>query len=279
MTPKLLFPNGRLVGGNLERSVPAEPSAVGEAVEHAWYRYSDGDDAQLRRPVDGETEPDYDAAVPLVELDGPGKYTWVKAARAEGLAMESGPLARILVGAANGAPEVSDALGRLLTRTGLSRSDMLGALGRAFARAVELDVLTSALQSWLNGLKVSLASGDLAVASMELWDPVSWPSEVEGVSFGEGPRGSVGHWLRIKDAVIDRYQVVDGSTWNLAPRDNIGRSGPVESALAGIQVADAAQPVELLRVIHSFAPCSACAAHAVTAAGGPAAGHRPEGTR
>jgi hydrogenase large subunit len=183
------------------------------------------------------------------------------------------------VGAANGAPEVSDAFGRLLTQIGLGRSDMLGTLGRALARAVELDVVTHSLQSWHNGLRVSLASGDLAVASMELWDPVSWPSEVEGVSFGEGPRGSVGHWLRIRDAVIDSYQVVDGSTFNLAPRDSIGRGGPLEAALAGIDVADPSQPVELLRVIHSFAPCTACAVHAVTAPAVRGAHDLTEGTR
>jgi Ni,Fe-hydrogenase I large subunit len=140
-------------------------------------------------------------------------------------------------------------------------------MGRTLARAVELDVVTTALRGWLNDLDANLATGDVAVASVELWDPVLWPSEVEGWSLGEGPRGSVGHWLRIKDALIDRYQVVDGSTWNASPRDATGMPGPMEAALAGVPVADPARPIELLRVIHSFAPCAACAAHVLEAPG------------
>ena len=118
------------------------------------------------------------------------------------------------------------------------------------------------LDAWLWELKSNLATGDVAVTSIELWDPVSWPSEAEGWSLGEGPRGSVGHWVRIRDAVIDHYQVVDGSTWNASPRDAPracrARWRPRSP---GSPVADPARPVELLRVIHSFAPCAACAAH------------------
>jgi hydrogenase large subunit len=120
------------------------------------------------------------------------------------------------------------------------------------------------------------------VANIELWDPASWPDEAEGWSLGEGPRGSVGHWLRIKNAIVDQYQIVDGSTWNASPRDALGLPGPIEAALVGLEVADPAQPVELLRVIHSFAPCAACAAHvfAPRAAGWhPASAQQPERTR
>ena len=105
---------------------------------------------------------------------------------------------------------------------------------------------------------------------------------MEGWSLGEGPRGAVGHWLRIRDKVVDHYQVVDGSTWNTSPRDALGLPGPMEAALAGVAVADPARPVELLRVIHSFAPCAACAAHVLQPAGAGPIGrhqHAPEGTR
>jgi hydrogenase large subunit len=278
LSPALLFPNGKLAQGNLERSEPAVEAAVTEMVQHAWYQDPDGDSTP-RPPAKGVTEPAYTSGVPLAQLDGSAKYTWVKAARVDGLAMETGPLARVLVGAANGQAEISDALGRLLTQTGLTRSDILGTLGRSLARAVELDVMTTALRGWLDDLEVSLGTGDLAVASMELWDPVSWPSEAEGASFAEGPRGSIGHWVRIRDAVIDHYQVIDGSSWNLSPRGSLGLAGPVEAGLAGVDVADPAQPVELLRVIHSFAPCAACAAHVATGSGGCVSDDRPEGTR
>jgi Ni,Fe-hydrogenase I large subunit len=233
-------------------------------VSHAWYVYSDVD-GTLRPPASGETTPHYTGEVPLSQLNEAAKYSWVKSARSDGLAMETGPLARVLVAAANGRAEIRASFGRLLGGVGLSPSQARGALGRTLARAVELDVVTTALARWLNDLDASLATGDLSVASVELWDPVSWPSEVEGWSLGEGPRGSVGHWLRIRDAVIDRYQVVDGSTWNAAPKDARGMPGPLEAALAGVPVIDPARPVELLRVIHSFAPCAACAAHVLEA--------------
>ncbi len=258
----LLFPAGHLTDGNLERSEPVAEGSVGETVAHAWYTYGNGDEA-LRRPVEGETVPAYTGGVPLTALDGGAKYSWVKAVRLDGRVMESGPLARVLVAAANGQSETRLTLERLITANGIAPDAMGGTLGRVVARAVESEVVVSRLDAWLAELRNSLSTGDVAVVNIELWDPVSWPSEVEGWSLGEGPRGSVGHWLRIKDAVVDHYQVVDGSTWNASPRDALGVPGPLEAALEGVEVADPARPVELLRVVHSFAPCAACAAHTV----------------
>jgi Ni,Fe-hydrogenase I large subunit len=270
-TPARLFPNGRLVGHNLARSEPVVATSVGESLVHAWYEDEAGDTG-LRPPMDTRAAPAYTAQVPLAQLSDGARYSWVKAARLDGLVMETGPLARVQVATANGRTEVRNAFGRLLAETGLAPDGVAGALGRTLARAVEVDVVTTALATWLNGLESSLATGDLAVANIELWDPVSWPSEAEGASLGEGPRGSVGHWLKIRDAVIEHYQVVDGSTWNASPRDAAGVPGPMEAALAGVEVADPARPLEILRVIHSFAPCAACAAHAVD---GPDAGREP----
>jgi hydrogenase large subunit len=256
----LLLPGGRLMDGNLERAEPVSEASVGESVIHAWYAYDNGDDA-LRRPFEGQTVPTYTGEVPLAQLSDGAKYTWVKGARYDGRVMETGALARVLVAAANGQSEVRSALGRLITGTGVAPDGFTGTLGRSMARAVEAEVVGRKLDAWLWELKSSLATGDVAVANIERWDPASWPSEVEGWSLGEGPRGAVGHWLRIKNAVIDHYQVVDGSTWNTSPRDSLGLPGPLEAALVGVDVADPAQPIELLRVIHSFAPCAACAAH------------------
>jgi Ni,Fe-hydrogenase I large subunit len=267
--------------GNLERAEPVSESSVGETVVHAWYAYGNGDES-LKRPFEGETVPTYTAQVPLTQLSVGAKYSWIKAARLDGRVMETGPLARVLVAAANGQSEVRLALGRLVTANGVSADAMSGALGRALARGVECEVVGRKLDAWLWDLKSNLATGDVAVTSVELWDPASWPNEVEGWSLGEGPRGSVGHWLRIRDKVVDHYQVVDGSTWNASPRDALGLPGPIEVALAGVEIADPARPVELLRVVHSFAPCAACAAHVVDPrAASPLASplHVPEATR
>ena len=260
--PSRLFPNGRLTDGNLERSDPVVETQVAESVAHSWYTYDNGDNA-LRRPMEGQTTPTYTGQVPLAQLSDGAKYSWVKAPRLDGLVMETGALARVLVAAANGQPDVRVVLGRQLTATGISARSMGGALGRALARSIEAEVVVRKLESWLFELKANLATGDVAVTNIERWDPSTWPEEAEGWSLGEGPRGSIGHWLRIRDAVIDHYQVVDGSAWNISPRDSLGMAGPIEAALTGIEVADPARPVELLRVIHSFAPCAACAAHVV----------------
>ncbi len=258
--PVMFFPAGRLMEGNLEGSQPVSHEDIGESVQHAWYTYPNGDDA-LTRPVDGLTDPMFTATLPLTQLDGDGKYTWSKAPRYNGLPMETGPLARVLVGAANGQTEIRLALARLLERTGLGPKGTTGVLGRMLARAVETDVLSRELDGWVWELRSSLATGDVSVASVELWDPNAWPDEFAGWSAGEGPRGSVNHWVHVKNKYVDAYQVVDGSTWNASPRDVLAMAGPLESSLVGTPVADAAQPLEILRVVHSIAPCAACAAH------------------
>lgn len=259
-SPTLFLPNGRLMEGRLEAPQPAEEEGVAESALHAWFAFADGDD-KLRRPIDGLPQPSYTAAVPLESLDPAGKYSWVKGARYDGLPMEAGPAARMMVGVADGQNQVTLALGTLLNDMGTGLEALQGTVGRHLARAVEAGVVAGELDVWIKELRENLATGDVSVANVELWDPTTWPAEALGVSLGEGPRGAVGHWLTIRDGRIASYQVVDGSTWNAAPRDNLALAGPVEKALAGVPIADQARPVEAMRVIHSFAPCAACAAH------------------
>jgi hydrogenase large subunit len=257
----LFLPRGRLGAGNLNQGLEAVPESVAETVTHAWYTYSDGDEA-LRPPARGETTPAWSgAALPLTTLDGAGKYTWIKAPRYDGKPMETGPLARMLVGAANGRSEIRFGLQAMLRDTGLGLDVLPSVLGRMLARAVEAQVVIQRADGWLSELKTNLATGDVAVVDLSFWDPASWPSEVEGRSIGEGPRGAVGHWVGIRNGMIDRYQVVDGSTWNASPGDAMGGRGPIEAALVGTPVADPTRPLEIQRVVHAFAPCAACAAH------------------
>jgi Ni,Fe-hydrogenase I large subunit len=259
----LFLPRGRLAGGNVNLSMEADPNSVAETVAHAWFADAAGAPA-LRRPGEGETTPAWSGiALPLTTLEGADKYSWIKAARYDGRPTETGPLARMLVGAANGQPEIRQALERMLADTGLTLAILPSVLGRMLARAVEAQVVVRQTGSWLAELKANLATGDVAVADITRWDQSSWPSEAEGHSIGEGPRGAVGHWVRIKGGVIDAYQVVDGGTWNASPRDATGDPGPLEAALVGIPVADPARPIEIQRVVHAFAPCAACAAHLV----------------
>lgn len=240
--PDLFLPRGRIAGGNFNRGLEATPEGVAETVTHAWYAYAGGDEALLR-PSEGETVPAWPGLpLPLEALDGSGKYTWVKAARHDGRPMETGPLARMLIGVANGQSEIRLGLDRLLSDTGLGLEVLPSVLGRMLSRALEAQVLIRQADNWLWELKSNLATGDVAITDLSYWDPSSWPSEAEGRSIGEGPRGAVAHWVRIRDGVIDRYQVVDGSTWNLAPRDAMGDRGPIEAALVGTPVADPTGP-------------------------------------
>jgi hydrogenase large subunit len=265
-SPALFLPRGQLVAGNLELVQPIDQGNVAETVVHAWYQASEGEtNGGFLPPASGETTPDFDASLPLSSLDAAGRYSWIKAARYAGVPMETGPLARVLISYAQGNQQIGAALGDMLRPLSLGLDAMPSVLGRLIAQSVEATVVAGAARDWLLGLRQHLASGDLAVADISSWDPGTWPSEAAGWSLGEGPRGAVGHWISIKDRVTDRYQVVDASTWNASPRDGNGQRGPIEAALAGVDVADAMQPLELLRVIHSFNPCVACASHVVRA--------------
>jgi Ni,Fe-hydrogenase I large subunit len=258
--PAMVFPAGRLADGNLEGAQPVSQEDITEAVAHAWYTDPEGGET-LVPPAESVTDPVFTASLPLQQLDGAGKYTWVKAPRYNGWPMETGALARVLVGAASGQRAIRATLARHMEQTGLGPEGMTGVLGRMVARAVEAQVLSLRLDGWVRGLRSSLATGDVSVASVELWDPATWPDEFAGWSAGEGPRGSVNHWVHVKNRYVDGYQVVDGSTWNASPRDGLNMAGPLEAALVGTPVADAARPLEILRVVHSMAPCAACAAH------------------
>jgi hydrogenase large subunit len=118
------------------------------------------------------------------------------------------------------------------------------------------------MQSWLGKLIGNIKAGDLSVHNTEFWEPSSWPSEARGVGFMEAPRGALAHWIVIKDEKIANYQAVVPSTWNAGPRDVDGQDGPYEAALTdNHQLHDPKQPIEILRTIHSFDPCIACAVH------------------
>jgi Ni,Fe-hydrogenase I large subunit len=257
----LYLPAGLLGGGNVARPMDAAIDALAESVIHAWYA-EQGTPLAARAPADGQTTPAFDATVPLTTLDPTRRYTWVKAPRYDGEPMETGPLARVLLASADGRDAYTAPLSTMLTALGVGAEVMPSVLGRMIARAVEAAAVIKRAGSWVWELKSNLATGDVAVVEITRWDPSTWPEFAEGSSAGEGPRGSVAHFVRIKDRVVDHYQVVDGSTWNLSPRDPRGTRGPLETALLRTPVADLAQPLEILRVVHSFNPCPACAVHA-----------------
>jgi Ni,Fe-hydrogenase I large subunit len=256
----LLLPRGRIQGGRIDDIQPVDQAAVGETVAHSWY--ADDGATPFRHPANGRTDPRYDGpALPFTTLEGSDRYSWVKAPRYGEEPMEVGPLARILVAYAQQSRDVRVAVDDYVARLHAGPEALTGTLGRIVARAIEAQVVVARLQGWLKELRDSFAAGDLALADITRWDTSSWPSEAQGWSLGESSRGAVGHWTTIRDARVEQYQVVDATTWNASPRDGKGLRGALEEALIGTPVVDTSRPLEILRVVHAFDPCLACATH------------------
>jgi [NiFe] hydrogenase large subunit/hydrogenase large subunit len=260
---KFFMPRGIIMGKDISRLLEMDEKKIAEYVAHSWYNYSVGDSKGLH-PYDGETNDNYTGPKPPYEfLDTDNKYSWVKSPRYMDQPMEVGPLARILVAYVGGVPEVQNAVNGVLKALGGLPADVLfSTLGRTAARAIDCLVLAQKNESWLNELADNMGRGILDVHNGDKWDPSTWPKEeVMGFGWHEAPRGALGHWIRIKDGKISNFQAVVPSTWNAGPRDPMGQRGPYEEALIGTPIADPKKPVEILRTIHSFDPCLACAVH------------------
>jgi Ni,Fe-hydrogenase I large subunit len=260
-----LFPGGVIRAGSLTVE-PFDPAGVAESVAHSWFRY-DGETALP--PWEGETTPDYTGPEPpFTQLDVAGKYSWLKAPRYQGIAVEVGPLARMLVGYASDDARIRPLVSGALARLKLPPSALMSTLGRVLARGLETEIMAQYSLELVNLLRANVAGGDLAIADTTKWAPSSWPAgQARGVGFHEAPRGGLSHWVVIEDQKIRNYQAVVPSTWNASPRDERGNPGAYEAALVGTPVADPQRPLEILRTLHSFDPCMACAAHVYDADG------------
>ncbi len=262
---RLFFPRGAILNHDLSKVYEVDtkdPEQVQEAVAHAWFRYSVGDDKALH-PYEGETEPNYTGPEPPYEyLNTDGKYSWLKAPRWRGHPMEVGPLARTVVAYALGHRAVRDKVDFALKKLDVPIEALFSTLGRTAARGLETWVLVDDyLPDLYDRIITLINSGNTSTFNREKWDPKTWPKEAKGMGFMEAPRGSLGHWVKIKDGKIESYQVIAPTTWNAGPRDAKGQPGPYETSLIGTPIHDPKQPLEILRTIHSFDPCLACAAH------------------
>jgi len=261
------FNRGIIVGGDLSKVVDLDQKKITEAIAHSYYEYAGGDQAALH-PWDGETKPKYSGPTPPFDaLATDGKYSWLKSPRYDGMPMEVGPLARMLVAYGSGNQAVKGLVDGALTELKLPATALFSTLGRVAARALETVYMLDLMDGWLDELAKNMESGDLRIHDGAKWDPSTWPDTAEGWGFHEAPRGALGHWIKIKDKKIENYQAVVPSTWNAGPRDEKGVTGPYEASLEGTPVAEPERPLELLRTIHSFDPCLACAVHVVDATG------------
>ncbi|MFZ0789440.1 MAG: nickel-dependent hydrogenase large subunit [Chromatiaceae bacterium] len=263
-----LFPRGVILNRDLSMIHDVDlhdDSQIQEFVTHSWYDYSGGKESGLH-PYAGETNLNYDGRggvkPPYTQLDIADGYSWLKAPRWKGHSVEVGPLARVLVLYAKGHPQAKELVDMTLSTLKLETRALFSTLGRTAARTLETKIVVDAMQGWYDELVANIKGGDSRTFNEALWDPSTWPREARGAGFMEAPRGALGHWIVIKDGRIDNYQAVVPSTWNAGPRDPNGQAGAYEAALQdNHQLADVKQPVEILRTIHSFDPCIACAVH------------------
>ena len=258
------FPRGAVLDRDLSKVHPVEPhdpEGVREEVGHSWYSYRGGD-AKGLHPWDGETEFNYTGPKPPYEhLTVDGKYSWLKTPRWKGHAMEVGPLARLLVGYAAGNAEIKDVVTATLGALKAPPAVLFSTLGRTAARGIETRLVARWALEFYQQLLANIRNGDSRTFTKESWEPSTWPATARGVGATEAPRGALAHWLVIKDQRIENYQLVVATTWNGSPRDSQGQRSPYEASLIGTPVHDPQQPLEILRTIHSFDPCLACAVH------------------
>jgi hydrogenase large subunit len=235
---------------------------IQEFVAHSWYDYSSGKNDGLH-PWQGETELNYTGPEPPYEaLDVDQSYSWLKAPRWKGRAMEVGPLARVLMMYASGHDQTVELVDSTLRQLDLPVTALFSTLGRTAARTLETKIIADAMQGWYDALVNNIKNGDTKTFNDVLWDPSSWPKTAKGVGITEAPRGALSHWIVIENERIANYQAVVPSTWNAGPRDAAGQPGAYEAALQdNHQLFDTDQPIEILRTIHSFDPCIACAVH------------------
>lgn len=258
----LFLPRGVILNRDLSTVHPVDQKAVTEYVTHSWYSYED--DREAKHPWQGGTWPNYTGPKPPYEYLGTDKkYSWLKAPRYNDQAVEVGPLARMLVAYAAGHERVKYWVDTALAKLGAGPEALFSTLGRTAARCIETVVIAEQLIPWTEELAANIGKGDLRIHEQKHWDPSTWPAEAEGWGWTEAPRGALGHWIRIKNGQIENYQCIVPTTWNGSPRDANGQPGACEASLVGTEVADPEKPLEILRTIHSFDPCIACAVHLI----------------
>ncbi len=253
------LPGGTIMAGDLGTmkkissfNDPYFRDNVAESIAHSWY---DGD--WSRHPYEEDTVPKY------TEFQDDGKYSWLKAPRFQGEPMQVGPLAQVMVGYAQGheltTKYVNEALSKISAIAGVKvgAAALHSTLGRHAARAIRAAMLSDLTLKHWDLLVDNIGKGDL-----EIFNKPTFPKGVQqGFGFHEAPRGALSHWIVIQDGKIKNYQCVVPSTWNAGPRDKKGIPGPYEASLVGNPMAKPDQPLEILRTIHSFDPCIACAVH------------------
>ena len=238
----------------------ADPEQIKEYVTHSWYKYPNNNESL--QPWDGITDLNYTGPKPPYEqLNVEDKYSWIKTPRWKDNPMEVGPLARLIVSYAAGNTDVKEVVNDTLKHFNAPPTVLFSTLGRTAARGLETKLIVHWMKGFYNDLISNIRNGDIRIFNSEKWEPSTWPDEAQGVGMEEAPRGALAHWIKIKKGQIENYQMVVPSTWNASPRDAHGNRSAYEASLLNTPMADPQKPLEILRTVHSFDPCIACAVH------------------
>jgi hydrogenase large subunit len=261
---KLMIPRGAILNRDLstihEVDLRAEQE-VEEYVSRSWYDYTVGKDKGLH-PWKGETTLNYTGPEPpYQQLDVDKSYSWLKSPRWKGQAMEVGPLARCLLLYAKGHEQTKALVDSVLAKLEVPVTALFSTLGRTAARTLESKIIADMMQDMYDGLIANVKKGDTRTFNEQKWEPARWPAQAKGVGWMEAPRGGLSHYIVIENGKIANYQAVVPTTWNAGPRDPKDQPGAYEAALQGHRLEVPDQPLEILRTIHSFDPCLACAVH------------------
>lgn len=265
-TKSYRFPRGIILNGNMNEVHDVDlkdPEQVKEFIDHSWYTYDGKEGGGVgKHPFEGETSLHYTGPkAPYKNLDTNKQYSWLKTPRWKNQPMETGPLARMMVGYAAGDKEIKNLMDDTLKKLDLPITAMKSALGRTVARALETILLSNWIRHDMNELLHNVKNGNQVTFDRTKWEPSTWPKKAKGVGWVEAPRGALGHWIDIENGKTKNYQAVVPSTWNASPRDHNNNLGAYEAALKGTPLLNKEQPLEILRIIHSFDPCLACAVH------------------
>lgn len=252
-----LFCNGVIYGHDFSKIEEFDENKVTEEVDRAWYS---GD--ALNNEV-CYTDLNEDGTLKTAKNDD--KYSWVKAPRYDGKTMESGPLARVFVSYSKGNELIKSFVDEFLAETDLELMDLSTTVGRNCARAIETSYICEYIFKLVSRL----------IQNIKYYDTDTWckydfntlPQDTKGRAFLEVPRGVLSHFVKIKDAKIENFSVIAPTTWNATPKNFDGLRGAYEEALIGIKIEDTSKPLEVLRVLHSFDPCLACAVHIIDTKG------------
>ncbi len=265
-----LFEGGYILNGDVSKVYEVDENKITEEATRSWYK----NDAPLH-PYDGQTEPNYtgfkDAQTMNAKgemedtkvFDIAGKYSWIKAPRYDSVPMQVGPIANIVINYAKGNKNVVPVVDKFLKDTGLPLSAVFSTLGRTACRMIEATIVANNALKAFNNLIENLKVDQSTCAKYVIDNN----KEYKGRFIGNVPRGMLSHWCRIKNGVIENWQAVVPSTWNASPKDSKGQMASYEACLVGLKIADLKQPLEIIRKIHSYDPCIACAVHVMDTKG------------